>query len=259
MPAGLRAGRPVASRVEGGLAVELAKCMPKPPDSARREAKQNYGQNVSNAVALAFAEELRQRGMAGALPLPAPPVKVRGAASGAERRLAGGIGPKKVDVSWVTEESGLLLGISVKTISFRDNTTKNYQKNLTNRRGDMLFESITLHRRFPYSVLCGFLFLDAGASSDETAKRRSTFINAHARLELFTGRTDPAGRDEQYEHLYIVLLDASVSPPQSECYPVGDSKTPVKLWAAFDEMVELVARRNADFYEAVGGDLQKVN
>src|SRR5690554_142151 len=60
------------------------------------------------------------------------------------------VSAKKVDVTWTTPESGLLLGISVKSISFRDTKTNNYQKNLTNRRGDMLFESTTPHRRFPY-------------------------------------------------------------------------------------------------------------
>src|SRR5262245_14788113 len=119
--------------------------------------------------------------------------------------MAGGIGAKKVDVTWATEESGLLLAISIKSINFRDKRSKNFQKNLTNRRGDMLFEAVTLHRRFPYAVLGGFFFFDQAAESDGTTSRKSTFINAHHRFRLFTGRGDPAGRDEQYERLYIVL------------------------------------------------------
>src|SRR3546814_5010367 len=61
--------------------------------------------------------------------------------SGAERRLAGGIGAKKVDVTWATEESGLILAVSVKTILFKDSRTQNFQKNLTNRRADLLNRS----------------------------------------------------------------------------------------------------------------------
>jgi hypothetical protein len=80
-----------------------------------------------------------------------------------------------VDVTWTTEESGLLLGISVKTINFRDGRSKNFQKNLTNRRGDMVGEALTLHRRFPYGVVAGFLFLDKDAKSDQTEQRKSTF------------------------------------------------------------------------------------
>ena len=68
----------------------------------------------------------RARGMDGARP--AGPGEV--GLSGAERRLAGGIGAKKVDVTWATEESGLILAVSVKTILFKDSRTQNFQKNL---------------------------------------------------------------------------------------------------------------------------------
>ena len=66
----------------------------KPNDSVRSTEKKAYSEKISAAVALAVAEELRLRGMDGARP--APP-GVTGD-SGAERRMAGGIGAKKVDV-----------------------------------------------------------------------------------------------------------------------------------------------------------------
>jgi hypothetical protein len=209
---------------------------------------------MSAAIARAIGEELRQRGMREARP--AGPGQLVGG-SGAERRLAGGIGAKKVDVTWVTEESGLLLGISVKTISFRDGNTKNFQKNLTNRRGDMLIESVTLHRRFPYAVLVGLLFLDKDARNDGTAKRNSTFENAFPRLRLFTGRADPAGRDEQFERFYVLLVDANPFAPKLECHHVSDPTQQVNLGDAIDEIVELVAERNFDLYEANAGDIRK--
>jgi hypothetical protein len=171
--------------------------------------------------------------------------------------MAGGIGAKKVDVTWATEQSGLLLGLSIKSINFRDNKTNNFQKNLINRRGDMLIEAVTLHRRFPYAVLGGFVFLDKDSASDETGKRRSTFENAHSRLRLFTGREDPAGRDEQYERMYLLLLDANPFSPSVLTHKVGDSETVLELEEIFNELVLLVAERNPDFYESVGGNLQK--
>jgi hypothetical protein len=151
---------------------------------------------------------------------------------------------------------GLYRTLLIKSINFVDRRTGNYQKNLTNRRGDMLFESITLHRRFPYAVLAGFLFLDKGAASDNTPKRRSTFENAHPRLRLFTGRDDPAGRDEQYERLYISLLDSNPFSPSYQLFAVGQTK-PVSLTSAFDDLIELIAERNPDFYQAVGGNLRR--
>lgn len=225
----------------------------KPADTAPQADKKSYSERISSSVAAAIAEELRERGLDGARP--APP-GVTGD-SGAERRMAGGIGAKKVDVTWSTEESGLLLGISIKTINYRDKKTKNFQKNLTNRRGDMLIEAVTLHRRFPYSILAGFFFLDAGAEHDHTRMRKSTFENAHTRLRLFTGRDDPAGRDEQFEAFYLILLEASSKLSKLRAFAVGDSKTIIPMESVMDQLVELVAVRNPDFYEFLDGDLIK--
>lgn len=224
----------------------------KPKDPARRATKQKYSQQVSEKTALAIAEELRQRGLDGARPALPGDLGL----SGAERRMAGGIGAKRVDVTWATEESGLLLAISIKSINFRDQRSKNFQKNLTNRRGDMLFESVTLHRRFPYAVLGGFLFLDKDAEHDATDKRRSTFLNAHDRFRLFTGRPDPGGRDEQYEQLYVALMDANPFAPTIRIFLAGDPLAEVPIADALDRLVAAVAERNPDFYEYVNGKIQ---
>lgn len=227
---------------------------PKPPDNAAASTKKNWTEKVSNGIAMACAEELRHRNLREAMP--SPPGSA--GSSGAERRMSGGIGAKQVDVTWATEESGLILAISVKTISFRDGKTKNFQKNLTNRRGDMLFESVTLHRRFPYAVLGGFFILDKDAALDATTRRRSTFENAHQRLKLFTRRDDPAGRDEQYERLWIMLLNANQFNPSFAIYAVPDFTNPVSLNSAFDELVATVPDRNPDFYEHNSGSLRRI-
>lgn len=243
---------PVA-RIDDLLSAALKRLPTKPPDTVSREAKRKYSEAMSAAVAVAIADELRHRGMREARPSGPGDVGT----SGAERRLAGGIGAKRVDVSWATEESGLLLGISIKTINFRDRRSKNFQKNLINRRGDMLGEALTLHRRFPYAVVTGFLFLDKDARHDQTSKRKSTFENAFPRLRLFTGRTDPAGRDEQFERLYLLLVDANPFNPQLECYQVSDASQALSLDHVLNDLVTLVAERNFDFYEASEGTVRR--
>ena len=242
------------ARVDTLLDAALNRVGPKPPDSAPQAEKKSFSERVSQAIAEALAEELRHRGMADARP--APPGVTGG--SGAERRMAGGIGAKKVDVTWATEESGLLLGISIKTINYRDARSGNFQKNLTNRRGDMLIEAVTLHRRFPYSVLGALFFLDKDAANDQTAQRRSTFENAHHRLQLFTGRDDPGGRDEQFEAFYLVLLDTGASTGRIRAYAVGAPNVEVPMEEVLDGLVELVAIRNPDFYECVNGSLERL-
>lgn len=170
--------------------------------------------------------------------------------------MAGGLGAKKVDVTWATEEAGLILAISIKSINFRDSRTKNFQKNLVNRRGDMLMEAVTLHRRFPYAVLGAFFFLDKDAENDQTGRRKSTFINAHARLRLFTGRNDPADRDEQFERFYLMLLDVSSTVAQVRTYEVGKPLASLALSDVLDDLLKMTAERNPDFYEFEAGNLR---
>ncbi|WP_437304015.1 hypothetical protein [Sorangium sp. So ce388] len=170
--------------------------------------------------------------------------------------MAGGIGAKKVDVTYATEESGLVLAVSVKSIDFADGATGNYQKNLTNRRGDMLFEAVTLHRRFPYAVLAGLFFFDEGAAKDGTSTRKSTFQNAHDAFRLFTNRNDPAGRDEQFERFYIVLHGPGTEEPSAQFFAAGSAKDPVSRDKIFDELIELVGERNPDLYEVLNGQLR---
>ncbi len=234
------------------LNVALLKVGARPPDSATQAQKKGYSEQLSQAVAQALAEELRLRGLKEARP--APPGVI--GSSGAERRMAGGIGAKKVDVTWATEESGLLLAISVKSINFKDTKTKNYQKNLTNRRGDMLFEAVTLHRRFPFAVLAGFFFFDAGAAQDGTGTRRSTLDNAHDAFKLFTRRPDPAAREEQFERFFIVLHHPGAAAPTADFYRAETPGQMVTLEGIFDDLITLVAERNSDFYEAVDGNLR---
>ena len=242
------------ARVDDLLIAAVKSLGPKPPDDAHQKEKNPWVRKLSEVLAVAFAEELRQRGMAEARPAGPGDLGL----SGAERRLAGGIGAKKVDVTWATEESGLLLACSVKTIMYRDAASGNYQKNLTNRRGDLTVEAVTLHRRFPYAVLSGWLFLDAQAAHDATPRRRSTFDNAFPRLRLFTGRQDPAGREEQFERLYLLLLDPNPFAPSFTCYHVADPSAPVAISTALDELMELVGERNFDLYETVGGNVRKM-
>lgn len=250
------------ARIDDVIAAALCNLPPKPDDKGTTsDQKKRYSELLSQAVALAVASELVHRGLKEARPV--GPGAIGG--SGAERRMAGGIGAKKVDVTWATEEAGLLLAISVKSINFRDAKTQNFQKNLTNRRGDMLMEAVTLHRRFPYAVLGAFFFFDKGAATDhireeeqKTGKRRSTFLNAHARLRLFTGRTDPAGRDEQFEKFYILLVEASPDKSEVTAFEVGNPDTPVPLETVIDDLLKIVAERNPDFYEFDDGRIVRL-
>lgn len=248
------------SRLEDRLLDAVKAAGVKPDDRDSQSEKKNWNQRLSDNLAMAIAAELRDLGMDTALPAEPGQVGI----SGAERRLSGGIGAKKVDVSWATEESGLIFAISIKTIMFRDRKTGNYQKNLTNRRGDMLIESVTLHRRFPYAVLAAFLFIDVGAETDDLnpdgsqKRRKSTFRNVFPRLRLFTGRDDPAGREEQFEKFYVLLLDSNPFLPSIRAFEVNDGNKEVSVDEALTELIALVGERNFDLYDGSDGTITKL-
>jgi len=197
----------------------------KPGLEQQREHKKAYSEGLSHLIALLFGEALRRRGLKEAMP--SDPGE--GGVSGAERRMAGALGAKKVDVTWATEQSGLMLALSIKTINFSPSN------NLTNRRGDMLYESVTLHRRFPFSVLGGFMFF-AYDTDDHLIDR------AHALMKIFIG-----------------LVDPNPFNPRVKIREAGRPDDELALEQIFDTLMILLAERNPDFYTCQNGKLKKVS
>jgi len=54
---------------------------------------------------------------------------------------------------------------------------------------------------------------------------------------LFTGREDPTGRDEQFEKMYLLLLEASPQAASVQAFEVGNPKDEVPLGEILDELV----------------------
>ena len=78
-------------------------------------------------------------------------------------------------------------------------------------------------------------------------------------LQKPTGRSDPAGRDEQYEQLYVALMDANPFTPTMRFFLAGQPEAEVSVSGALDTLVAAVAERNPDFYECVNGKTQSVS
>jgi len=86
--------------LSGDFLLEALKLLPaKPLDGDSQSAKKAYSERLSNEVAQAFAGELRRRWLTETRPAPPGVLDL----SGAERRMSGGIGAKKVDVTWATD------------------------------------------------------------------------------------------------------------------------------------------------------------
>jgi hypothetical protein len=224
------------------LRAPIEKVGARPPASTDRAGKKRYSELVSNAMALTVAGELTKRGLEGVMPSGS-----RKGSKGAERRIAGGLGDKKVDVTYATERSGLILAVSIKTISFPDEKTKNYQKNLQNRKGDMVFEVTTLHKRFPYAVVGGLFFLYEDAREDNVGRARiSTFDRAHQVFKVFNHRIDQRDEESKFEYLAIGLYHST--PARFSLSEAGVPTSEV----SFDEFISAlpmrVAERNPENY-----------
>lgn len=160
--------------------------------------KKNYAEALSRALAQRFANALRPS-FPGILP--------RADGTGQESRARTGKGMKKLDVNYSTVELGLGLGVSIKTINFRDAKTKRYTKNYTRVDNELRAEASDYHARQPYSVLCGVVFLPDDACTDgRTAP--SSFGQCVQILRTRTGRSGPSDDPTLFEKLFIGLYTA---------------------------------------------------
>lgn len=183
-----------------------------PPPDATQSQKKRYSELLSKHLAPEVADGLRSIGLPNVRPL-------RGGSG--EREFQGGLGPKKVDVNHADERNGLMLAVSIKSISVPP-----FGKNLKNRFADLCTEAITLHMRFPYSVICALFAFPMSADQDVTRGRPiSTFRRAMKLLATISGRQDYTGPGEKFEDVTMMLFQPLTA----------DSQPSVRLFNALTE------------------------
>jgi hypothetical protein len=185
---------------------------PVPDDTVPQAQKKRYSELLSYNLAREVAAELRRIGFRNTKPLAGGP---------SEQPFQGGLGPKKVDVSYSDEQHGLMLAISIKSICFPP-----FGKNLKNRFGDLLTEAITLHLRFPYSVIC-MLFAFPIASDEDITKLRqiSTFARATKLFATVSGRRDYTDPGEKFENVTMLLFEPLTGRKRAGRFRLYDAKT----------------------------------
>lgn len=167
---------------------------PLPPEGSTQAQKKRYSEILSSQLAREVAEGLRGVGFSNVKPLRDGP---------GEKAFQGGLGPKKVDVSYSDEQHGLLFAISIKSIN-----SPPFGKNLKNRFGDLLTEAITLHLRFPYSVVCMLFAFPIASSKDITKARKvSTFERARKLFATVSGREEYTDPGEKFENVTMMLFE----------------------------------------------------
>src|SRR5262245_51993716 len=98
----------------------LEKSGPRPPDDGKQATKKNYAERFSRHIATCVANALR-------LQFPGITPTETGEQQESPARTSKGL--KKLDVNYSTPQLGLALGVSIKSINFRDPKTKRYTKN----------------------------------------------------------------------------------------------------------------------------------
>jgi len=176
---------------------------PRPSGNATA-GKGPYATRLSGALAVLVANGLRP-----AFPGILPDEHGRGQESRA--RTAKGF--KKLDVNYSTVELGLALGVSIKTLNFRDPSTGRYTKNYSRIDNELRAEAIDYHQRQPYAMLAGLLFLPADACDDGARGARGEepgVSSFGAAIKFFRNRTprrDVKNALDLFERFFVGIYE----------------------------------------------------
>lgn len=173
---------------------ELLVAQPRPTTGHATE-KKNYAERLSRALAQKFADALRAH-FEGITP--------SSDGRNQEKPARTSKGLKRLDVNYSTSELGLGLGVSIKTINFRDERSRRYTKNLTRVDNELRAEAKDYHQRQPYAVLVGALFLPTDSCFDGDPQRTpSSFGEAVRHLRHRSNRRNPSNEEELFEKFYV--------------------------------------------------------
>lgn len=206
---------------------------PIPDEGAHQSVKKRYSEVLSDKLAREVAHGLREVGFGNVHP-------TREGAT--EKTFQGGLGPKRVDVSYSDDQNGLLLAVSIKSINF-----PKYGKNLKNRFGDLLTEAITLHLRFPFSVVCMLFAFPVAANSDIGPKGKlSTFERARRLFATVSGRRDYTDPGEKFENVALMLFEPVSHEEMVPKVELFDAQTNESMTEAeyFQRLLDLYNARN---------------
>lgn len=194
-----------------------------PSDAASQSDKKAYSERLSHELAIEVADALRALSFSKIKPQ--KHLVEKGKYKGQiriikEKEFQGGLGPKRVDVSFSDDRHGLMLAVTIKTLNFPsfprikgseppqfDFSKKGkFSKNIKNRFGDLTTESITLHLRFPFAVVaCLYVMPERSMADKGDQMRSSTFERAAKLYGTISGRIAYGDPAEKFENVTLML------------------------------------------------------
>ncbi len=171
----------------------LAAAEPRPERSDSYKKKNAYAVRFADATAAAMAADLAPR--------------MRGIEASPKRVATSALGAKQLDVNFSTPATGLALGISLKSVHIREATgAQRYTHNKKRNEEELRIEAIGYHKRQPYAVMVGVLFLPFD-SCDDAKAGSSSFGSWVRHLRPYTGRQGPHDDVDRFEKIYIALYE----------------------------------------------------
>ncbi len=220
------------------------------PKPDAKGGKGPFGARLSDGFAVLFARGLRARGFEGTLP--------REDGTGVESRARTAKGFKKLDVNYSKIDLGLALGVSIKTINYRDPGSERYTKNYSRVDYELRAEAMDYHERQPYAVLAGVLFLPADACGDATKATKdeeagtSSFGAAVKYFRIRAPRMSPREASDLFERFFVgtyelerdtvAFYDVNRPRPPRDRPPAG--KEVLSLDEVLDEILRTYDERN---------------
>jgi len=189
---------------------------PRPVEGAAQADKKNYAERFSKALSVLIANRLRTT---------FPPILPLPDGTRQESRAPTGKGKKKLDVNYSTQELGLALGVSIKTLNFRDAASRRYTKNATRIDNELRAEASDYHERQPFAVMAGIVFVPID-SCDDGKKGKSSFAQIVEVLRHRANRETPKNREELFERIYIGLYDFGGNRANVIFFDVGQLAPP---------------------------------
>lgn len=213
-------------------------------DEQNRKDKKNYAQNLSAELALMVAACLAPHYKKARI---AP----RPDGSGLEFTIGAKIDSKKTDVSVWDDAAGLILGVSIKTYSFRDfhgETKKKaahlgrYVRNVKRNDLELRDEADVLHRRQPYAVLFALFFMPKDACWDGITGH-SSFAHAVFTFRKRTGRVSAdAVRSDLFEKAFVGLFTGDGSVEFFDVERAPPKNQPPRDTISLAEVIEVMRR-----------------
>lgn len=158
-------------------------------------------QSTKNSYAVRFADVMAEALARGFSPL------LEGIEASTKRTAAAVRGKKQLDVNFSTPQVGLALGISLKSVHIREASGgERYTHNMKRNEEELRIEASGYHKRQPYAVMVGVLFLPFDSCTDaRTSKTPSSFGSWVRHLRPYANRSGPRDEDDRLERIYIGL------------------------------------------------------